>query len=464
MLERVAALTREYDMLPAGGTVLCAVSGGADSICMLHLLRSLGERDGFQVAAAHFNHRLRGEESDRDEAFVRRQCEQWSIPLTVGAGDVAGQAARLGAGVEETARAMRYRFLRATAEKVGACRIATAHNADDNAETLLLHLVRGTGLQGLTGIPPRRGEIVRPLLNVTREEIIAYLAQRGIDFVEDSSNADEGYTRNYLRRQVMPLLRACNPRLSEHMGQTIRSLRQDNDYLNAQAYQACQAARWAEDDLVVEAAIIAALPNAVAPRAVRRLLEMMGDGEADCSAAHLNAVVELCRGEDPSAVVFLPHGRLAQRVYKELLLTTQSDPATFAPVPLQLEGETAAADWVITCRPVTCPQTPPRPERFCLAAPLQGEAVVRPRQVGDEICLPHRPGHKRVKRLMIDAKLPRRERERVPVLADGAGVLAVAGFGPEEGRLARPGEAAYEITLRRRGDKGKDEENVGSGY
>ena len=235
MLERVTSLTREYDMLPAGGTVLCAVSGGADSICMLHLLRALGERDGFQVAAAHFNHRLRGAESDRDEAFVRRQCEQWSIPLTVGAGDVAGQAARLGTGVEETARAMRYRFLQATAEKVGACRIATAHNADDNAETLLLHLVRGTGLQGLTGIPPRRGEIVRPLLNVTREEITAYLAQRGIDYVEDSSNADEGYTRNYLRRQVMPLLRACNPRLSEHMGQTIRYLRQDNDYLNAQA-------------------------------------------------------------------------------------------------------------------------------------------------------------------------------------------------------------------------------------
>ena len=456
MLERVRALTREYDMLPAGGTVLCAVSGGADSMCMLHLLHAMGEQGGFQVAAAHFNHRLRGEESERDEAFVRQRCGQWHIPLTVGSGDVAAQAARQGAGVEETARAMRYAFLQKAAEEAGACRIATAHNADDNAETLLLHLIRGTGLQGLTGIPPRRGEIVRPLLTVSRAEITDYLERQGIDYVEDSSNTDQSYTRNYLRCQVMPLLRACNPRLIEHMGQTIGYLRCDNDYLNAQAYRACQAARWAEDDLVIEASVIAALPNAVAPRAVRRLLEMMGDGETNCSAAHLNAVVELCRGEDPSAVAFLPHGRLAQRIYKELLLTTQADPGTFDPVPLDLDGETEAAGWVIACRPARCPDTPPRPDHFYLAAPLGGEVVARPRQVGDEICLPHRPGHKRVKRLMIDAKLPRRERERVPVLADSTGVLAVAGFGPEEGRLARPGADAFEVTLRRgAGEEGK---------
>ena len=464
MLEQVRALTREYDMLPPGGVVLCAVSGGADSMCMLHLLQNMAEAGGFQVVAAHFNHCLRGAESDRDEAFVRRQCGQWHIPLTVGSGDVAAQAARQGAGLEETARVMRYDFLRKAAEQAGACRIATAHNADDNAETLLLHLIRGTGLQGLTGIPPRRGEIVRPLLTVPRAEITAYLEQWGIECVEDSTNADESYTRNFLRRQVMPLLRACNPRLTEHMGQTIRYLRGDNDYLNAQAYQACQAARWAEDDLVIEAQVIAALPNAVAPRAVRRLLEMMGDGETGCSAAHLNAVVDLCRGDDPSAVVFLPHGRLAQRIYKELLLTTQTDPGTFSPTVLNLNGETLAAGWVITCRPATCPDTQPRPDHFFLAAPLVGDGVVRPRQVGDEIRLPHRPGHKRVKRLMIDAKVPRRERERIPVIADGSGILAVAGFGPEESRLACPGEPSYEVIFGMRGNKGKDEDNVGSGY
>ena len=360
MLEQVRTLTREYDMLPPGGTVLCAVSGGADSMCLLHLLWQLGEAEGFQVAAAHYNHNLRGAESTRDEDFVRQQCQKWHIPLAVGSGDVAGQAARQGTGVEETARAMRYDFLQQAAAEMGACRIATAHNADDNAETLLLHLVRGSGLQGLTGIPPRRGDIVRPLLTVPRAEIVSYLETHGIAFVEDSSNADSRYTRNYLRHQVMPLLRACNPRLTEHLGQTIRHLRQDNDYLNAQAYQACQAARWAEDDLVIEAGIVAALSDAVAPRAVRRLLEMTGDGDTGCSAAHLDAVVELCRGEDPSAVVFLPRGRLAQRIYRELLITTQSDPDTFSPVALNLEGTTGRR-WSVPGRqgiPSACPTAP----------------------------------------------------------------------------------------------------------
>ena len=133
-------------------------------------------------------------------------------------------------------------------------------------------------------------------------------------------------------------------------------LRTDNDYLNAQAAAACQNARWAEDDLVIEARYIAQLPAAIAPRAVRRLLEMMGDGSTNCSAAHLKAVVELARGDDPSAVVFLPGGRLAQRVYRELLLTTQSDPLPpFLPTPLALDGETEVegTPWRVRCRPTT---------------------------------------------------------------------------------------------------------------
>ena len=450
MLERVLALTREYDMLPAGGRVLCAVSGGADSVCLLHLLRDLTGEGGFTLCAAHFDHQLRGEESRRDAAFVENLCKLWNIPLYSGSADVAEAAKAGGRGIEETARALRYDFLRRTAEEAGADRIATAHNADDNAETLLLHLVRGTGLQGLTGIAPRRGALVRPLLTTSRAEIEDYVDRHRLDYVQDSTNEDQRYTRNYLRHQVMPLLRQCNPQLTQSISQTIGYLRADNDYLNAQAHQACLAARWAEDDLVIEAGIIAALPSAVAPRAARRLLEMMGDGDTDCSAAHLNAIVDLCRGEDPSAVVFLPHGRLAQRIYKELLLTTQADPVRFTACPMGMDGETApeGALWTVRCRPAVCPPQPPAgPNHFFLAREgLVGEAVVRPRQIGDEITLPRR-SRRRIKKLMIDDKIPRRDRDRIPVLADGAGVLALAGFGPEESRLAQPGQEAYEITL-----------------
>lgn len=446
-MQKFKDLEREYDMLPAGGTVLCAVSGGADSMCLLHLAARLGAERGFTVAAAHYNHCLRGAESDRDEAFVRDWCGENGVAFYAGAGDVAARAARLGQGVEETARQMRYAFLRETARGLGADRIATAHNADDNAETLLLHLVRGSGLQGLTGIAPRRGELVRPLLTTPRTEIEAYVSEHGVPFVEDSTNADTAYTRNRLRREILPLLRELNPRLTESLSDTIRYLRNDNDYLNARAAEACLNARWAEDDLVIEARYIAALPAAIAPRAARRLLEMMGDGDTDCSAAHLNAIVDLCRGDDPSAVTFLPGGRMAQRVYKELLVTRQSDPLPpFEAVPLKLDGVTWAGDWRVDCRPADGPADA-RPDGyhfFLEAAALEGGAVLRPRAQGDEITLPRR-STKTVKKLFIDEKVPRYIRERIPVLARGGELLAVAGLGAQEKYLARPDRAGYEL-------------------
>lgn len=449
MLEQFNALTEEYDMLPRGGTVLCAVSGGADSMCLLHIVQGMAPRLGLTVAAAHYNHRLRGGEADRDEAFVREYCQKNGIPCVVGSGDVAGEAARRGRGIEETARELRYAFLRDTAARMGADRIATAHNADDNAETLILHLARGAGLQGLAGIAPRRGELVRPLLTTSRAEIEAYLTERGVPHVEDSTNADTAYTRNQVRWKIMPLLRELNPRLTESLSDTARYLRNDNDYLNARAAELCLHARWAEDNLVIEARFLAGAPAALASRAARRLLEMMGDGNTDVTAAHLNAIVDLCRGDDPSAVAFLPGGLLAQRVYRELLLTTEQDPLPpFAPVPLAFDGAVEACGWRVACRPITCPQEQEHSAvHFYLSRALVGaDAVLRPRAQGDEISLPRR-GTKTVKKLLIDEKIPRRLRERVPLLADASGILAAAGFGPDESRLAAPGEEALELTF-----------------
>ena len=210
-----AALTREYAMLPAGGHVLCAVSGGADSVCLLHLLKGQAEAADFSLTAAHFDHGLRGEDSRRDAAFVAQLCRDWGVPCVTGSGDVAVEAGRRGAGLEETARDLRYAFLEEAADAVDADVIATAHNAGDNVETLLLHLIRGSGLQGLAGIPPRRGRLVRPLLATSRAEITAYLEAHGLPHVEDASNADPAFARNKLRHQVLPLLRDLNPRLEE---------------------------------------------------------------------------------------------------------------------------------------------------------------------------------------------------------------------------------------------------------
>ena len=369
-----------------------------------------------------------------------------STPLTLGRGDVAEEARRRRAGLEETAREMRYAFLEETARALDCSLIATAHNADDNVETALLHLIRGAGLQGLSGMAPRRGTLIRPLLSTSRAEIVEYLRRENLSHVEDSSNQDTAFTRNRIRHEVLPLLTQINPQFSQRMGQTLRSLRSDHDFLTAQAAQVAQNARWAEDDLVIEARHIAQAPDAIAPRAVRWLIGMLGDGGDGCTAAHLSAVVELARGGDPSAVVFLPGGKMAQRVYRELLFTTCQPPQALTPASLALEGETwpEGALWACRCRRAVCPaQSPPG---VCYISAFQGTPVLRPRQTGDEIRLPGRDT-KTVKKLLIDHKFPRRDRDRLPVLADEGGVVALAGFGPEVRRLAQPGEDAYEISF-----------------
>lgn len=454
-------LIDEYDMLPPGCTVVCAVSGGADSICLLHRLNQLRAIRPFTLVAAHYNHHLRGAESDRDEAFVKRWVEDWCGPdpaagqpplpavrLITGGGDVSGEAKRLGLGLEETARRMRYAFLEEAARAVGADRIATAHTADDNAETVLLHLIRGSGLQGLTGIRPRQGRLVRPLLTTTRREIEDYLELYHIPHVEDSTNQDDAYTRNQVRHQVIPLLDEINPWFVPRMADTIRYLRSDNDYLSAQAAAVARRARPAGDGgLSISAALLASQPDPIAVRIVSCLLGRLG--EFQFRAAHLTAVVALSRSPAPSGAVSLPHSLTARRVYGELILVRgarRSPP--FAPVSLSVPGEAVlpSIGWTIACRRAEAPEQPPdTPDHFFLnPSRLTGPLVIRPRLTGDTITLPRRRA-KTVKKLLIDAKVPRLDRDRLPLLADASGPLWLAGFGPDQGRLSSSGAPALEV-------------------
>jgi len=463
-LSSVMDLCREYHMLPKGGTVLCAVSGGADSAALLHWLYFAQDLVPFTLVAAHYNHRLRGAESDRDEEFVRSFVTEHLTPYTVctrsgperkifpprlvvGSGDVAGEARQRRAGIEETARELRYAFLQQAARDVGADVIATAHNADDNAETVLLHLIRGCGLRGLTGIPPRRANIVRPLLTTPRVEIEAYLRIHSLPHVEDSTNLDDQYSRNRVRRHIIPQLKQINPWFTQNMAAATRLLRVDETYLALQAEDACRAARRLDGELAIVARCVAELSDAVAPRAVRRLIGMMTEGNDDCSAAHLDAVVALSRGKDPSAQVCLPNGLLARRVYDQLVFTTQVQQPPLEPTALCQDGETAPANalWRVACRRCICPEEVSTPTHFYLSQARCGQLVLRPRREGDALRLPHREGARTVKKYLIDAKIPRYRREQIPVLADGEGVAALAGFGPDAGRLARTGEAALEL-------------------
>ena len=304
-MKTISEFVERYDMFPKGGRILCAVSGGADSMCLLHWLSANAESMEITVLAAHFEHG--GEESLRDQRFVEAFCEERHIPLLLGRGDVPAYAVENGLGMEEAARELRYSFLEKTAEENGCIRIATAHNAEDNAETVLLNLIRGSGLAGLCGIPPVRGIIVRPLLAVTRAEIERYLLENGVSHVEDSSNASDRYSRNRLRHRVIPILREINPAFGQAVLRSGELLREDEDYLDSLAdafvQEHCREGS-------VRSKELAALPGPVQSRVIRRLCpERLG-------TVHTRDIMKLAQGTElayldvPGARIRRQKGRL----------------------------------------------------------------------------------------------------------------------------------------------------------
>ena len=413
---RDKVLSRLKGLVRPGETVICAVSGGADSVAMLHVLLRLRDELGITVEAAHFNHRLRGAESDRDEEFVRTLCQAWDVRLHTGSGDVFARAGETGESVEEAARKLRYAFF----DSLGAA-VATAHTADDNLETVLLNLLRGTGLKGLCGIPETRAGILRPMLSVTRAEIEAYLSENSLSHVEDSTNRADDCVRNRLRHQVIPLLRAENPSLSTTVLRMSALLSQDEAYLQALADDALLRAKAGSG---YECALLRALPDALRTRALRTMLSEIHAPKL--SGAHIRAVDGLLFSADPSARLSLPGGYTAERQYELLFLRRETGQETFSPVRLSVGGSVLipALSLRIRAERVEAPAAfSGAGSVLCVKDSGVSEYLLRPRQTGDSILLPG--GRKTLKKYMIDRKIPASVRERIPVVTDGSRVLAV---------------------------------------
>ena len=429
-----------YDLIPPGSGVLCALSGGADSMYLLCRLLEGRRAGGYRVCAAHYNHNLRAAAA-ADEQFVRDWCGAHEIPLLVGSGDVAGEARRSGDGLEARGRAMRYAFLEEAAEELDCQLIATGHHAGDNAETVLLHLVRGCGLQGLTGIPERRGRLIRPMLAITRGEILAYLNEHAVPHVEDESNSDPAYTRNFLRTRIMPLLEQVNPRAVEHMAAAAARLARDERELARQAEELARRAAPEGDGLAIATAVLASAADPVALRAVGMLLDRAG---LDGAAVHREGVLALSRGTDPSASLDVGGGRVF-RNYELLCFSPERAAEALPELPLG-EGTRRWGAWRITAVRSTCPpKAYVSPEEFHIRP---GDYLIRPRREGDALRLGQRPG-KSLKKLMIERRVPLGERRSVPVLAREGRAAAAGGFGPDRDALAQPGEPSLHITMRK---------------
>ena len=269
----------QWNMLPqTGGTVLCAVSGGRDSVCLLHYLCSVSDACGFGVAAAHYNHHMRPT-AQRDEDFVRELCRDLRVPFYTDGADVVAVAAEMGCGVEETGRLLRYAYLEEVADQIGAERIATAHHMGDQAETVLLNLLRGTGPEGLAGIPPKRGRLIRPLLNTPRQEIELYLQRNALGHVEDETNDSMAFSRNRLRQKVLPELEKINPALRQNIARTAAIVRGEDDYLNALAGEYLP-----REGTEIPCDSIRSAPPVLRSRIVRLLLSRLEAGKKDVSA------------------------------------------------------------------------------------------------------------------------------------------------------------------------------------
>lgn len=442
MTDKVLSWMREQGMTKPGDTVICAVSGGADSVCMLHVLLSLRAKLGISLQAAHFNHHLRGAEADRDERFVQALCRSLGVPLICSGGDVRTYAQRTHTSLEQAARTLRYAFF----DKLPGL-VATAHTQNDNLETVLLNLTRGTGLTGLCGIPPKRGRFVRPMLVCQRTEIEAYLTKNELSFVTDSTNFLPDARRNRLRHSLVPLLQAENPMVVETAFRMCRLLQADESVLEQQAQDALLRAK-CDEGLVCST--LAAYPDAIRTRALRAFLS---DRLASkLSQAHICAVDRLLFSVDPSAQVSLPSGYAAVREYDKLKLTTASAPASFAPVTLSI-GQSCCLSELGLCVRCEIAEYFPKKQNNLSTFAIKCDTItsyhtpllLRPRQTADVMRVTG--GRKTLKRLMIDRKIPAAQRQLVPVVADAAGILGVYGIGVNLDRAASAGERAIIITM-----------------
>lgn len=411
MLNKVCAFIRQHKLIAPGDQVVCALSGGADSVALLWALYLLRDKLSISLSAAHFNHGLRGAESDRDQSFVEALCSRYDIPLFLGSGKIQpGEK-----GLEAAAREARYGFFATLPGK-----IATAHTADDNGETVVMRMVRGTGLKGLGGISPSRGSIIRPMLMVTRQEVLSFLQEYCLQHMEDSSNETDAFLRNRIRHHIMPLLHQENPSLSETLSRMALRLRQDEEILQSLT-----------EGPLPDIPQLRNMQPGLRSRYLAAFLERSGVKEPETE--HILLAESLVFSHKPSAKAVFPGGISISRNYDRLEVAASADELqeTCLPCPGMIEypreglrihcvsAETELLQW----------------NRFTVYP--QGKIRVRARKTGDTIRL--KGGKKSLKELMIDRKIPASKRNRIPVLADDIGVLAVWGIGANLDRISGEG-------------------------
>lgn len=445
-IKALAAL-QKYDLIHQGDRIAVGVSGGADSVALLAFLHSIKETYSLQLIVCHINHGLRGEESDRDEAFVKALAEQYALPFHCTRPDIRAKAHESGISVEEAGRQARYAFFVAEAGENGL--VATAHTLNDSMETILLNMVRGTGLHGLCGIPRRRGNIIRPLLDCTRSEIEEYAAACGLSHVEDSSNCGDDYTRNRIRHRVLPELETINPAFPRAMARMAEQLTEQWTLTESLADAAQQQLAAVGGGLSRQGLLT--LPAPVGDRLLLRLLEQNG---LPCSAAAVERMRhcaetggKLDLAERSWYFVASDDEVHIEHKIPAIVIDPQqiSLPAPGESVFLPLNGG--------RCLKLTlCLKSSSKDSENFYNCPLKNRLdcdkikkylIMRSRAPGDRLALSHRQICKSLGKLCAEASIPADRRAGLIVLTDEEGLVWAEEFGADARALA--GEGARRI-------------------
>jgi len=421
-------------MIAPRETVLVAISGGPDSTALLHALVQLRSRFRCQLRACHVHHGLRGADADADAKQAADLAKSLKVPFAKRRADVPAYARAHGLSTEAAARALRYQLLESAADRLRANRIATGHTADDQAETVLLNIIRGAGPQGLSGIPLVRERIIRPLLEVTRAQVEQYCDFHNLSYRLDRSNLDTSFRRNRIRQEILPALAGIQPKVVAGLGRLAHILRAENEFMADQAAHALrEIAAQRPGEVGIACGPFAVLPRALQRRVLRAAIARLKGDELDVDLERIDALVTLATSGRTGAVVELAGGLHAELTYGELVIAP-TVPQPHAPDrewTLPVPGDVPIPDLgiAISARRSRAKRPPPHPTTALLdAAKIAPPLTVRTRRRGDRFTPFGMKGTVKLQDFFVNAKVPRSERSRVPLVLSGDEIIWVIGY------------------------------------
>jgi len=447
-LSKIKKTIHKHHLLDAGDQVVVAVSGGPDSVCLLSVLLFFAKDLDLTLHVAHLDHMFRGEESAEDAEFVADLAKKLGVPATIEAIDVPAFCRERGLSAQAGAREVRYAFLERVARKTGSRRIAVGHTANDQAETFLMRLLRGAGASGLSAIPPKRANIIRPLIEATREEVLGHLKENGLDFRTDPSNEKPVYTRNRIRMELLPLLRKFNPRIVETLAGEASVLRDEDEAVEAHlAAIAENAVQQKGGILTVKRDVFDAMPPAFRRRLLRMIVDQSGVDASALPLGQADDALSFMMTARTGRTMLLPHGLTITREYNRFVFGGRPEGKGFShdlPVPGSFVIPETGMEVTTAVREHAPLHPAEEPNSHWQAAfdyaKIAAPMIVRSRKKGDRF---HPTGmggkSKKLQDYFTDLKVPRSRRDNVPLLCSGEDILWVVGMRTDERFVAGPG-------------------------